>query len=175
MITNKIILKKWYFNFNAARYLTSKICIVLCELNLYAKQCCEYIIVENSVELPLLTPIATNNVEACFDNAITWLNHTKWMRAKYEFRKDRLDLVGGFFSDSVSTCFCSDSRKQFILNIFKYYTKLALAWLHFLQASFTPGTLECSIKVTKKLTAVWGSFSDTSLWTSQCDNNIAGK
>jgi len=86
--------------------------------------------VKNSVELPLLTgPIAMNNVEACFDNAITWLNHTKWMRAKYEFRKDRLYLVGGFFSDSVSTCFCSDGRKQFlfILNIFKCYTKLALA------------------------------------------------
>lgn len=100
-----------------------------------------------------------DNVEACFDNAITWLNHTKWTtRAKYEFRKDRLDLVGGVFSDSVSTCFCSDGRKKFISNIFKYYTKLALAWLHFLQAYFTPGTLECSIKVTKKLTDVRACF-----------------
>jgi len=54
--------------------------VLSCELNLYAKQCCEYIIVKNSVELSLLTgPIGINNVEACFDNAITWLNHTKWM------------------------------------------------------------------------------------------------
>ena len=133
MITNKIILKKWYFNFNAARYLTSKICIVLCELNLYAKQCCEYIIVENSVELPLLTPIVIDNVEACFDKLCHHMVKSYkmdegkiWVQKRYW-----LDLVGGFFSDSVSTCFCSDSRKQFILNIFKYYTKLALAWLHF--------------------------------------------
>jgi len=98
------------------------------------------------------------------------VNKYKMDGAKYEFRKDRLDLVGGFFSDSVSTCFCSDGRKQFILNIFKCYTKLALAiaWLHFFRPPSHQEHCNVASRSQKNLQmyvhVFWHKFVNITMW-----------